>query len=67
MKGMKLGPPGVLSIVEEDELMTYIKNMQDREYPLNPTQLRLKVAQMIRMMYTPFTNGIPGRGWMQLL
>ena len=34
-------------------------------HPLNPSQLKTKVAEMTQSRLTPFTNGIPGNSWLK--
>ena len=61
----KKGPPTVLSLEEEDELVKYLIQMCDRGYGLSPTALRMKVYEITQSRWTPFRNGIPGNGWMR--
>jgi hypothetical protein len=50
---------------EEAVLVKYVEDMCNYAHPVNLTQLILKVAQLTQHMDTPFTNGIPGHGWLK--
>ena len=60
-KSRKLGRQGVLTIAEEEPLVTYLEDMVRVSCPLNITQLKANVAEITQTMLTPFTNGIPGK------
>ena len=64
-QGRKRGPPLVLTVDEEAALKTYMIDMANYGHPLSTEQLRLKVALMTQERPTPFTDGIPGRGWLR--
>jgi hypothetical protein len=55
----------VLSKVEEEQLVQYVIAIQDLGFPLTILQLKLKVAMMTQGRETPFTNGVPGTGWVR--
>ena len=55
---------GVLTAHEESHLVQYLIEICNRELGLSPTQLKIKVYEMIRTKWTPFKNGKPGSGWM---
>jgi len=61
----KRGKSGVLSSEEENELVNWIFKMQTLGHPITLSQCRLKVAEITQDRYTPFTNGIPGPGWVK--
>ena len=60
----KKGPPTVLKLAEEEELVNYLIQMCDRGYGLSPSAFRMKVYEITQSRWTPFRNGIPGNGWM---
>jgi hypothetical protein len=57
------GAKGVLTSQEEQLLFDWLLTMVDRGYGLSPTALRMKVNKITMSRATPFTEGIPGRGW----
>ena len=61
----KKGPPTVLKLTKEEELVNYLIQMCDRGYGLSPSALRMKVYEITQSRWTPFRNGIPGNGWMR--
>jgi hypothetical protein len=63
--GRKRGRQGTLSVQEENDLVQYLLKMQDLGYPLTVGELRLKVAEMTETRVNPFTNNIPGAGWLR--
>jgi hypothetical protein len=54
---------GVFSSQEEQLLSNWLLTMVDRGYGLSPTTLRMKVSEITMSRATPFTEGIPRRGW----
>jgi hypothetical protein len=60
----KRGATGVLTEVEEQELVQYVLAMQELGFPLTILQLKLKVAIMTQGRDTPFTDGILGTSWL---
>jgi hypothetical protein len=56
-KKKKKGPQGILTKKEEEGLVTYMKEMVRWKHGLSPTELKLKVAEMIQQRETPFING----------
>ena len=61
----KRGPQGVLTAEEEKALVVYLDEMIALGHPLNPSQLKLKVAEITQERVTPFKNGIPGESWLK--
>ena len=61
----KRGRAGVLTAKEESDLVTWMLSMQDHAHPISVQELRIKVAEITQERWTPFTEGIPGRGWMR--
>jgi hypothetical protein len=61
----KRGAAPILIEAEEQQLVQYVIAMQELGFPLTILQLRLKVAMMTQGRDTPFTNGIPGPGWLR--
>jgi hypothetical protein len=61
----KRGAAPVLTELEEQQLVTYLIDMQNLGFPLSIFQLKLKVAFITQGRETPFTNGIPGPGWLR--
>ena len=60
-----MGPPPILTKKEEERLLQYLEEMVDMGHPLNPSQLKTKVAKMTQSRLTPFTNGILGNSWLK--
>jgi hypothetical protein len=60
----KRGRNPILSSTEEEKLVNYIYDMARYRYPLNLTELRIKVAEATQLRDTPFIDGIPGTGWL---
>ena len=54
----------MLIVDEEAALKTYLIDMANYGHLLSTEQLRLKVALMTQERPTPFTDLIPGRGWL---
>ena len=61
----KRGPQGVLTAEEEQALVGYLDKMIALGHPLNPSQLKLKVAEITQERVTPFKDGIPGESWLK--
>jgi hypothetical protein len=61
----KRGATPVFTAAEEEQLVQYVIAMQNLGFPLSISQLKLKVAIMTQGRETPFTNGIPGPGWLR--
>jgi hypothetical protein len=61
----KCGRKPVLSAAEEGKLVNYIHGMARYGHPLNLTELKIKVAEATQLRATPFTDGIPGCGWLR--
>lgn len=61
----KRGAPAVLNPAEERQLVDYLVNMCELGYGLTPITLKLKVYEITRGRWTPFRNGVPGKGWMK--
>ena len=61
----KRGRKLVVSTAEEEQLVNYIHRMAMYGYPLNLIELKVKVAEATQLRDTPFTDGIPGPGWLQ--
>jgi hypothetical protein len=61
----KRGRKPVLSATEEGKLVNYIHGMARYGHPLNLTELKIKVAEATQLRATPYTDGIPGRGWLR--
>ena len=61
----KKGRQGVLSVEEESALVKWMLEMQEHAHPICIMELRRKVAEMTQDRWTPFKDGIPGRGWLR--
>ena len=61
----KRGCNGVLAPGEEQLLVEWLIKMNEVGHGLSPTTLKMKVNEITKFSWTPFKNGIPGRGWMQ--
>jgi hypothetical protein len=61
----KRGRKPVLSPAEEEKLVNYILGMAWYGHPLNLSKLKIKVAEATQLRDTPFTDGIPGPGWLR--
>lgn len=61
----KKGRQGVLSVEEDEQLVKYLFDMQERAHPLSITDVRMKVAELTQDRWTPFKNGVPGAGWLR--
>jgi hypothetical protein len=57
------GALGMLSSQEEQLLSNSLLIMVDKGYGLSSTALRMKVSEITMFRATPFTEGIPRRGW----
>ena len=55
----------MLTAEEEHDLVGYLDKMIALGHPLNPSQLKLKVAEITQERVTPFKNGIPGESWLK--
>jgi hypothetical protein len=55
----------MLSAAEEGKLVNYIHEMTRYGHPLNLTELKIKVVEATQLRTTPFTDGIPGCGWLR--
>lgn len=55
----------MLTVEEEAALVQWMLDMQDVAHPISITELKMKVAKITQERWTPFTNGILGRGWLQ--
>jgi hypothetical protein len=60
----KRGTALVLIEAEELELVQYVLAIQELGFPLTLLQLKLKVSLLTQGRDTPFTNVIPGTGWL---
>jgi hypothetical protein len=61
----KRGRKPVLIPTKEDKVVKYIHSMGRLGYPMSLTELRIKVAEATQLCQNPFTDGIPGRGWLR--
>jgi hypothetical protein len=61
----KRGRKPVLSTTEEEKLVNYIHGMARYGHPLNLTELKIKVVEATQLRDIPFTDGIPGPGWLR--
>ena len=56
---------GVLTVEEETALVKWMLEMQDHAHPISIFELRRKVAEITQEQWTPFTDGIPDKGWLK--
>ena len=61
----KKGRQGVLNEEEESALVKWMLEMEDHVHPISIFELRRKVAEITQERWTPFKDGIPGRGWLR--
>ena len=61
----KKGRQGVLTVEEETALLHWILDMQDHAHPISVMELKSKVTEITQERWTPFRDGIPGRGWLK--
>jgi len=61
----KRGRKGVLSDIEEQELVDYLLKMQELGYPFTLRQLQEKIAILTQTRVTPFKEGVLGSVWMR--
>lgn len=61
----KKGRQGVLTVEEETSLVKWMMEMQDLAHPISILERRRKVAEITQERWTPFKDGIPGRGWLR--
>ena len=61
----KKGRQGVLNEEEESALVKWILEMQEHAHPISIFELTRKVAEITQEHWTPFKDGIPGRGWLR--
>ena len=59
IRSRKMRSKSVITKEKEIVLCSYIKEMASCGLPLTPTQIKIKVGQMIQDRITPFKNGIP--------
>ena len=64
-KSRKIGPAPTLTTQEKEEFIHYLEEMVELGYPLNSSQLKAKVAEMIQVKTTPFKKGIPSNSWLK--
>ncbi|XP_059073557.1 uncharacterized protein LOC131874281 [Cryptomeria japonica] len=57
------GPPTILSLEEELEIVDWCKDMAQLGHGLEIIQLKLHVAHICETRPNPFKNGFPGRSW----
>lgn len=62
---MRRGKKAVLTEEEEADLVAYLMNIQNLGFPLTIGQLRKKVGTLTQSQVTPFTDGVPGPGWVK--
>ena len=63
--GRKRGGKCVLTGEEEQLVVNWIVRLQELGHPITTAALRMKVAEICEDRETPFTGGIPGRGWLR--
>ena len=56
---------GMLTMEEETALVKWMLEMQNHGHPISIFELRRKVAEITQERWTPFTDGIPRRGWLK--
>jgi hypothetical protein len=61
----KQGRKPVLIPTELEKVVKYIHSMARLGHPVTLTELRIKVAEATQLCQTPFTDGIPRRGWLR--
>ena len=61
----KKGRQGVLTVEEESVLVKWMMEIQDCAHPISILELHRKVAEITQEQWTPFKDGIPGRGWLR--
>jgi len=59
----KNGRQGVLTEAKECAMVKWMMEMQDVAHPISVAELRTKVTEITQDRWTPFTDGVPGRGW----
>ncbi|XP_057842521.2 uncharacterized protein LOC131051937 [Cryptomeria japonica] len=57
------GPPTILSLEEEIEIVDWCKDMAQLGHELEIIQLKSHVAHICETRPNPFNNGIPGTSW----
>nr|XP_029719805.1 uncharacterized protein LOC115262004 [Aedes albopictus] len=63
----KPGPESVLTKSEEQKIVRWLGDMQDRGFPVSRRTLRFKVSEFLSSdpsRITPFRNNQPGRKWL---
>ena len=60
----KKGRQEVLSVEEESALVKWMLEMQEHAHSICIMELRRKVVEITQDQWTPFKDGIPGRGWL---
>ena len=66
LRSRKMGPPSILTKVEQDKLVLYMVEMAKLAHPLSATDLKLKVVEICQTRETPFKDGIRGKSWLTL-
>jgi hypothetical protein len=59
----KRGPPKILSVDEEAEVVESIFGIQECGLSISLHQLKLKAGELTQTRATPFENGIPRTSW----
>ena len=64
-RSRKMDLPLILIKEKKEELAQYLQDMVDLGHPLNPSQLKVKVAKMNLARHTPLRHGIPKNSWLK--
>ncbi|KAH9292343.1 hypothetical protein KI387_042469 [Taxus chinensis] len=59
----RLGPPTVLTENEEQEIVTWCKDMAELGHGLEVIHLKAYVAHICQSRPNPFNDGLPGKSW----
>ncbi|CAK9832813.1 hypothetical protein ANTRET_LOCUS9594 [Anthophora retusa] len=62
-----MGPPPILSKIEEDEISQWIEKMAAARFPITPDKLITSVQRFIKEVKRPnlFKNDRPGKTWLK--
>jgi hypothetical protein len=65
IRSWKRGVKAILSPDEEAQIVEFLIKMCDRGFGLSPSALKMKVYEITKYKWTPFKDGILGKGWMR--
>lgn len=56
---------GVLTVIEEEEIVRFVETMASIRHPMSLTRLRIKVVEITQELPTPWAGCLPGWSWVR--